>query len=138
MIAPVIPPSIGLIVFGVIANVSIGKLFLAGIVPGLMMGAVAGHRLAVGGAARQGARCCRASRWPQRVRAGIDGIWALLMPLGIIGGLKFGVFTPTEAGVAACVYAFVVGAFVYRELHAAPALRRCWWRPPRPPPWSCS
>jgi len=52
----------------------------------------------------------------QRVRAGIDGIWALVMPLGIIGGLKFGIFTPTEAGVAACVYAFVIGVFVYREL----------------------
>jgi len=54
--------------------------------------------------------------WGARARAGLDGIWALIMPLGIIGGLKFGVFTPTEAGVAACVYAFVIGAFVYREL----------------------
>ena len=52
----------------------------------------------------------------ERLRTGIDGIWALLMPAGIIGGLKFGIFTPTEAGVAACVYAFVIGAFVYREL----------------------
>jgi TRAP-type transport system large permease protein len=51
-----------------------------------------------------------------RLKAGVDGIWALLMPLGIIGGMKFGVFTPTEAGVAACVYAFAVGAFIYREL----------------------
>jgi len=51
-----------------------------------------------------------------RGRAGVDGIWALLMPLGIIGGMKFGIFTPTEAGVAACVYAFVVGVFIYREL----------------------
>jgi TRAP-type transport system large permease protein len=52
----------------------------------------------------------------ERARAALDGIWALVMPLGIIGGLKFGVFTPTEAGVAACVYAFLVGTLVYREL----------------------
>jgi TRAP-type transport system large permease protein len=115
VIAPVIPPSIGLIVFGVIANVSIGKLFLAGIFPGLYMGAAlvvawlwVARRDQVQVLPRQGAR--------QRLRAGVDGIWALLMPLGIIGGLKFGIFTPTEAGVAACVYAFVVGVFVYREL----------------------
>ncbi len=115
VIAPVIPPSIGLIVFGVIANVSIGKLFLAGIFPGLYMGLAlvltwlwVARKDDVKVLPRQGAR--------ERVRAGIDGIWALLMPLGIIGGLKFGIFTPTEAGVAACVYAFVVGAFVYREL----------------------
>ncbi|AOO79104.1 TRAP transporter large permease [Bosea vaviloviae] len=115
VIAPVIPPSIGLIVFGVIANVSIGKLFLAGIVPGLMMGlslvvawAWVARRDKVAMLPRQG--------WSLRLRAGVDGIWALLMPLGIIGGMKFGIFTPTEAGVAACVYAFVIGAFVYREL----------------------
>jgi tripartite ATP-independent transporter DctM subunit len=115
VIAPVIPPSIGLIVFGVIANVSIGKLFLAGVFPGLMMGASlviawlwVARRDRVTVLPRQGLH--------ERLRAGVDGIWALLMPLGIIGGLKFGVFTPTEAGVAACVYAFVIGAFVYREL----------------------
>ncbi len=126
VIAPVIPPSIGLIVFGVIANVSIGKLFLAGIFPGLMMGVSlvitwmwVARKDEVKVLPRQGAR--------ERVRAGIDGIWALLMPLGIIGGMKFGIFTPTEAGVAACVYAFVVGAVVYRELplrHLYPLLVR--------------
>ncbi|WNJ91526.1 TRAP transporter large permease subunit [Bosea sp. 685] len=115
VIAPVIPPSIGLIVFGVIANVSIGKLFLAGIVPGLMMGlALTLAWLWV--ARRDKVTVLPRQNWGARARAGIDGIWALVMPLGIIGGLKFGVFTPTEAGVAACVYAFVIGAFVYREL----------------------
>ncbi|KQP17114.1 TRAP transporter large permease [Pseudorhodoferax sp. Leaf265] len=115
VIAPVIPPSIGLIVFGVIANVSIGKLFLAGIFPGLMMG------LALLLTWQWVARRDQVSVLPRqsmaaRGRAAFGGIWALLMPLGIIGGLKFGVFTPTEAGVVACVYAFVLGAFVYREL----------------------
>jgi len=115
VIAPVIPPSIGFIMFGVIANVSIGKLFLAGVFPGLMMGAslvvawlwvVRHDRVAVLPRQTMGAR----------LRAGIDGIWALLMPLGIVGALKFGIFTPTETGVAACVYAYVVGALAYREL----------------------
>jgi tripartite ATP-independent transporter DctM subunit len=54
--------------------------------------------------------------WSARLKAGIDGLWALLMPFGIVAVLKFGIFTPTEAGVAAAVYAFVVGALVYREL----------------------
>jgi len=115
VIAPVIPPSIGLIVFGVIANVSIGKLFMAGIFPGLMMGLSlfiawlwVARRDKVAVLPRQTMR--------QRAHAAIDGVWALAMPLGIIGGLKFGIFTPTEAGVVACVYAFVLGAFVYREL----------------------
>jgi tripartite ATP-independent transporter DctM subunit len=115
VIAPVIPPSIGLIVFGVIANVSIGKLFMAGIFPGLMMGAAllvtwlwVARKDKVTVLPKQNMRA--------RAKAGVDGIWALLMPLGIIGGMKFGIFTPTEAGVAACVYAFVVGVFIYREL----------------------
>jgi len=115
VIAPVIPPSIGMIVFGVIANVSIGKLFLAGIAPGLMMGLSllitwmwVARKDKVSVLPRQG--------MAERGRAAVDGFWALLMPAGIIGGLKFGIFTPTEAGVAACVYAFVLGVFVYREL----------------------
>ncbi|WP_114972661.1 TRAP transporter large permease [Rhodoferax ferrireducens] len=115
VIAPVIPPSIGLIVFGVIANVSIGKLFMAGIVPGLMMGlALLVTWLWV--ARKDQVAVLPKQNMAARTRAGVDGVWALLMPLGIIGGMKFGIFTPTEAGVAACVYAFVVGAFIYREL----------------------
>ncbi len=120
VIAPVIPPSIGMIIFGVIGNVSIGKLFLAGIFPGFLMGvslvlawAFVARRDKVEVLPRQG--------FAERVRAGIDGIWALLMPVGVIGGLKFGLFTPTEAGVAACVFAFVLGLFVYRDLR----LRDC-------------
>ena len=115
VIAPVIPPSIGFIIFGVIANVSIGKLFLAGIFPGLMMGV----SLLVAWlwvARRDECTVMPRQSWAARGRAGIDGIWALVMPLGIVGVLKFGIFTPTEAGVAACVYAFVVGTLFYREL----------------------
>jgi tripartite ATP-independent transporter DctM subunit len=115
VIAPVIPPSIGFIVFGVIANVSIGKLFLAGIFPGILMGA----SLAI--AWIWVIRKDKIEKLPpmpyaQRMRVTIDGAWALFTPFGIIGGLKFGVVTPTEAGVFACVYAFFVGKFVYGEL----------------------
>ena len=115
VIAPVIPPSIGLIVFGVIANVSIGKLFMAGIAPGLMMG-VSLLVTWLWVARKDKVTVLPKQDMAARMRAGVDGVWALLMPAGIIGGMKFGIFTPTEAGVAACVYAFVVGAFIYREL----------------------
>jgi tripartite ATP-independent transporter DctM subunit len=118
VIAPVIPPSIGFIMFGVIANVSIGKLFLAGVFPGLMMGAsllVAWQWVA----RRDHVAVLPRQHWAARAQAGLDGIWALLMPLGIVAVLKFGIFTPTEAGVAACVYAFVVGVLIYRELALA-------------------
>ena len=115
VIAPVIPPSIGLIVFGVIANVSIGKLFMAGIFPGILMG-VSLLVTWLWVARKDQVAVLPKQDMSARARAGLDGIWALLMPLGIIGGMKFGIFTPTEAGVAACIYAFVVGVFIYREL----------------------
>jgi len=115
IIAPVIPPSIAMIIFGVIANVSIGKLFMAGIFPGLMMGAsliIAWQWVAH----RDQVKVLERQSMAQRIRAAVDGVWALVMPVGIIGGLRFGIFTPTEAGVVACVYAFVLGTLVYREL----------------------
>jgi len=115
VIAPVIPPSTGLIVFGVIANVSIGKLFLAGFFPGVLMG-IALLLAWLWVVRKDNVTVQPKKTMNERLFAGIDGVWALLMPAGIIGGLKFGIFTPSEAGVVACVYAFVVGAFVYREL----------------------
>jgi len=115
IIAPVIPPSIGMIVFGVAGNVSITKLFMAGIVPGILMG------LAIGAtwwwiAKRDEIQ--PAPRMPMRERLKVTaaGGWALALPVVILGGMKMGVFTPTEAAVVAAVYSFVVGMFVYREL----------------------
>lgn len=115
IIAPVIPPSIGLIIFGVAGNVSITKLFLAGIVPGIMMGVAIG--LTWWWLARR-ENVAPAARMPmaERMRVTGQGLFALALPVLILGGMKFGVFTPTEAAVVAAVYSFVVGMFVYREL----------------------
>jgi tripartite ATP-independent transporter DctM subunit len=115
IIAPVIPPSIGLIIFGVAGNVSISKLFMAGIMPGIMMGAalaVAWWWCVRGETLTPSPRASRAE-----VLASIrEGFWALLLPVIIIAGLRFGIFTPTEAGVVAVVYSLLVATCVYREL----------------------
>ena len=115
IIAPVIPPSIGFIIFGVAANVSITKLFLAGIVPGIMMGLAIGIAwwwVARKDQVRPGERM----NLRERLQATREGLLALALPVIIIGGMKIGAFTPTEAAVVAAVYSFVIGAFVYREL----------------------
>ena len=115
VIAPVLPPSIGMIMFGVVANVSIGKLFMAAIVPGLLMGL---SLLVAWMIVARKDEVQVLPRMPMRERAHVTvkSLWALIMPVGIVGGMKFGIFTPTEAAVVAAVYAFVVGMFVYREL----------------------
>ncbi|WP_199796443.1 TRAP transporter large permease subunit [Ectopseudomonas mendocina] len=115
VIAPVLPPSIGLILFGVAANVSITKLFLAGIVPGLLMGmSLCAAWFLV---SRRGT-LTTTERAPLRelLKAFKEGIWALLLPVIILVGLRAGIFTPTEAGVVAAVYALLVSVLVYREL----------------------
>ncbi|MEK8048139.1 TRAP transporter large permease [Ideonella margarita] len=115
IIAPIIPPSMPFVIYGVTTNTSISALFLSGIVPGLLMGVglivawrlqlnkftvVADERLSIG----------------QRLVATGKAFWAMLMPLIIIGGMKSGVFTPTEAAVVAAFYALVISFFVHREL----------------------
>jgi tripartite ATP-independent transporter DctM subunit len=115
IIAPVIPPSIGFVIFGVTAGVSISKLFLAGIVPGLMLGAglcVAWWWVVRAENTVSPPRQSLAQIW----RALVDGFWALMLPMIIIFGLRFGIFTPTEAAVVVAVYSLLVAMLIYREL----------------------
>ncbi|WP_088139691.1 TRAP transporter large permease [Achromobacter xylosoxidans] len=116
IIAPIIPPSISFIIFGVATNVSITKLFFAGIAPGLMMGltlvAVWTWVARKHGSIKPSPR----EPWSKRWKALRESLWALMLPVIIIGGLRGGIFTPTEAAVVAAVYALLVSLFVYREI----------------------
>jgi tripartite ATP-independent transporter DctM subunit len=115
IIGPIIPPSIGFVVFGVSANVSISKLFMAGIFPGILIGAALwitwwwlGRRENLTPPPRKStAEILKALR---------DSTWALMLPIIILVGLRMGVFTPTEAAVVAAVYALFVATVIYREL----------------------
>jgi tripartite ATP-independent transporter DctM subunit len=115
IIAPVIPPSIGFIVFGVAANVSIPRLFVAGVVPGILMGVslvIAWYIVAK----KEKMSSFPRRNWAERFHAFRDGIFALAMPVFVLGSIRFGWATPTEAAVVSAVYALVIGVFVYREL----------------------
>jgi len=118
VIAPVIPPSIAFIIFGVAANVSITGLFMGGIVPGLMM-ALSLTAMWMFVARKEDVKTLPRQSGQVRLRASVAAIWALIMPIIILGGIRFGVFTPTEAAVIAAAYAMFVGLVVYRELRVA-------------------
>jgi tripartite ATP-independent transporter DctM subunit len=115
IIAPVIPPSIGFVLFGVAGGVSISKLFLAGIFPGLMLGV--GLCFAWWWVARrENVESPPRKSFREVIWTFIDGFWALMLPAIIVVGLRFGVFTPTEAAVVVAVYALFVATCIYREL----------------------
>ncbi|MEQ9609436.1 MAG: TRAP transporter large permease [Kiloniellaceae bacterium] len=117
VITATIPPSIGLILFGFISEVSIGRLLLGGVVPGILMTAVLmGVTSMV--ARRMGYQPELAERPALRAVAAsfFECIWALLFPVFLLIGFRFGVFTATEAGAIVVLYALVIGVFVYREL----------------------
>ena len=114
-IGPVIPPSIPFVIYGSIAGVSVGRLFLAGAIPGILIGLVlmaSTHVISI----RRGFE-----RGPKPTLSGVvrgfrQGILALIMPGLILGGIGFGIFTPTEAAAVACAYAVLITGVVYLEL----------------------
>jgi TRAP-type transport system large permease protein len=115
IIAPIIPPSIGFVIFGVAANVSISKLFLAGIAPGVMLGVALCFTWWYVARKEATTPPPRANK-PEVVKALREAVFALGLPVIVVVGLKFGVFTPTEAAVVAAVYALLISMFVYGEL----------------------
>lgn len=117
IITSTIPPSMGLIIYGSVGEVSIGRLFAGGILPGFMM--MAALMITVSISARRRGYMPARQKPPtvgEVLRAFVDCIWALLFPIILIVGIRFGVFTPSEAGAFAAVYALFVGAVIHREL----------------------
>ena len=116
-ITPVIPPGINLIIYSLIANVSVAKMFIAGYVPGLVM-CVSLMITVYFIARKRGYKPIREKRASTKEIFKVlkDSFWALFLPFGIIMGMRMGFFTPTEAGAIAVVYCILVGFFIYKEL----------------------
>ncbi|WP_134680542.1 TRAP transporter large permease [Paracoccus ravus] len=116
IITALIPPSIGLIIYGYLSETSIGRLFAAGLLPGFVLAValMATTRIV---AARRGYLPQRAerARWPEIRSALHDGLWALSIPVVILAGTRYGIFTTTESGAVVVVYVLFISIFVYRE-----------------------
>lgn len=114
-IGPIIPPSLPMVIYGVTADVSIGRLFIGGVVPGVLMGLSLMVMVAMI-AGRQGFRKEKFAGFREIGRTFVSGFFALMTPPLILGGMFSGIFTPTEAAAVACLYALFLGFFVYRTL----------------------
>ena len=121
VLTPIIPPGLGFIIYGTIGQVSIGRLFAAGFVPAFLLWAALAGTVSYA-ANRRGYPPARVSR-PTFGEVGTalrGGIWALLFPIILLAGLRFGIFTPSEIGAFAVLYAVFIGVLVYRKLKARP------------------
>lgn len=120
LLTPIIPPGIGFILYGSVGQVSIGRLFAAGFVPALLLWMALAATISVT-AKRRGYQPERSARPTAREVASATwgGIWALLFPVFLLVGLRFGIFTPSEIGAFAVVYAVVIGLVAYRKLRRA-------------------
>jgi C4-dicarboxylate transporter, DctM subunit len=115
IIGPIIPPSLPMIIVATLLNLSVGRMFIAGIIPGILLGVglmLAAYIIAV----RDNHPHQTRVPWGPRLRNSVDAVWAILMPLIILGGIVGGVFTPTEAAAVACVYGILIGVVVMRTL----------------------
>jgi C4-dicarboxylate transporter DctM subunit len=114
-IGVIIPPSIPFVVYGVVTGQSIGKLFAAGFIPGILEGLTLMLLIYFIARKKQYYSAVEFS-FRELIASFIDAFFALMTPIIILGGIYFGIFTPTEAGAVACMYGFLVGMFIYREL----------------------
>jgi len=110
-----IPPSVVMIVYGVTAEVSIAQLFMAGVVPGLMLGGMMIAQTYFG-AKRLGFKATTPEPWSERIKKFFRAFWALLIVVVVIGGIYGGIFTPTEAAAASAIYALIISLFVYKDI----------------------
>ena len=115
-IGVIIPPSVTFVVYGCVSGASIGTMFMAGIIPGCMMGAALIICTIVLNRHNTKLKATKKASGKERWETFKDAIWGLLMPVIILGGIYSGVFTPTEAAAVSCVYGLIVGAFVYKKL----------------------
>ena len=125
VVGPIIPPSVPMVIAGSCVSISVGKMFQAGIIPGILLGMALCIPTYIISVRRNYPRHDRAG-WKVRLETTKDAIWAMLMPVILLGGILSGVFTPTEASIVTCVYALVVGVFVYKEIQITDVPRIVW------------
>jgi len=117
IIAAIIPPGLPLVLYGLLAEVSIGRMFIGGVVPGILMAVMLMSVVSIVSRSRNyGSLRERRMPWKEIFRFARKAFWALMMPVLLIVGLRLGVFTPTELGAIAAVYALFVGTVVYKEI----------------------
>jgi C4-dicarboxylate transporter DctM subunit len=111
-----IPPSIAMVIYAAATEASVGRLFMAGVIPGLMLGGLLMVAIYIAARAKKLPRQPKAT-WGERLRLAREALWGLLLIFIVLGGIYGGVFTPTEAAAVAAVYAFVAAVFIYGDLH---------------------